>query len=90
MINHNYVRFMIWIESKRAELLQSSALYLFVELPGVEPGSKQAAKPLSTCLALSWLSGRNRQKATQSLPYSLWFSSCRQDSGNLILPFSMP
>jgi hypothetical protein len=29
------------------------ALIRFVELPGVEPGSKQAAKPLSTCLAFS-------------------------------------
>ena len=31
-----------------------------VELEGVEPSSKQAAKVLSTCVAFCWLSGINR------------------------------
>lgn len=31
-----------------------------VELAGFEPASKQAAKMLSTCLSLHYLSGKNR------------------------------
>ena len=63
--------------------------YISVELPGVEPGSKQSAKTLSTCLASSWLSGTCRQEAAQPIPYSLWFSSCYRGLNNLIHPFLM-
>ena len=71
-------------------MLYTNKTYISVELPGVEPGSKQSAKLLSTCLAFSWLSGAGRQKATQPKPYSLWFSNCHRDVDNLILPFLMP
>ena len=68
--------------NKRYPLLKESikkptfrlAFYIhIVELEGVEPSSKQAAKVLSTCLAFSWFSGWSRQKATLLHPYSLWF-----------------
>ena len=42
-----------------------------VELEGVEPSSKQAAKWLSTCLAFYFLSGFNWLKANRLKPYSL-------------------
>ncbi len=38
-----------------------------VELPGVEPGSKQGTKLLSTCLAFDYLSGISWPKATYLL-----------------------
>lgn len=41
-------------------IIEGKYYYLFiekVELPGVEPGSKQAAKLVSTCLVFHWLSG---------------------------------
>jgi len=60
-----------------------------VELQGVEPWSKQAAKVLSTCLAFSWFSGRDRQKATLSHPYSFWLSGSHQDLNYLSAAFAM-
>ena len=56
---------------------------LFVELEGVEPSSKQAAKLLSTCLSFDWLSGSDRSKKNQSDPYSLF---SHPGTGNLPEP----
>ena len=40
--------------------------YLFVELGGVEPPSKQLTDVLSTCLSDGWLSGRLRTSAPKA------------------------
>ena len=54
-----------------------------MELEGVEPSSKQAAKRLSTCLSPGWLSGSDRSGENQSDPYSLF---SHPGSGNLPEP----
>ncbi len=51
------------------------ALFLSgVELQGVEPWSKQAAKLLSTCLSFYWFSNWCRKKAIQHQSYPLYFT----------------
>lgn len=46
---------------------------IIVELPGVEPGSKQTANKFSTCLSRYWFSYTGRHQATY-LYLSLLFS----------------
>ena len=58
-------------------------------MAGVEPASKQAAIMLSTRLVFSWLSGNGREKTTQLLPYSFWFSNRHQGLTCLIVAFVM-
>ena len=41
-----------------------SRLYLFVELEGIEPSSKQGNHTLSTCLSWPSLSGYDKTQAT--------------------------
>ncbi len=43
-------------------------LYILVELEGVEPSSKQAAKMFSTCLVSVWFSGTDRPETVLSVP----------------------
>lgn len=50
-----------------------------VELEGVEPSSKQAAKMLSTCLAVYWFSNIARKMAPKQY-LSLLILSCNQGS----------
>lgn len=45
-------------------LLQSFFRRNFVELPGVEPGSKRGSHKLSTCLAPTYFSGAGWIRAT--------------------------
>ncbi len=48
--------------------------YLFVELGGVEPPSKQLTDVLSTCLSDDWLSGRLRTSAPKAFLILLIFT----------------
>lgn len=55
-----------------------------MELPGVEPGSKQGTKLLSTCLAFDYLSGISWSKATY-LYLSIYVSNWHRSATNSIL-----